>query len=71
MYKYKELYGQLYFTEIPTRTSIMAEGDGLTYISLDKTKIMRQLFPDPNELLGEIQFAFVVFMLGQNLEALE
>jgi hypothetical protein len=49
----------------------MAEGDGLTYISLDKTKIMRQLFPDPNELLGEIQFAFVVFMLGQNLEALE
>ncbi len=41
MYKYKELYGQLDFTEIPNRTSKMAEGDGLTQISLDKTQIMR------------------------------
>ena len=54
MYKYKELYGQLGFTEIPDRTTLMAQGLGLTQISLDKTKIMRWLFPDPAELLGEI-----------------
>jgi A1 cistron-splicing factor AAR2 len=29
------------------------------------------LFPESTDLLGEIQFTFVVFMLGQNLEALE
>jgi len=71
MYKYKELYGQLSFTEIPDRTTLMAQGLELTQISLDKTKIMKLFFPDPAELLGEIQFSFVVFMLGQNLEALE
>lgn len=54
MYKYKELYGQLSFTEIPDRTTLMAQGLGLTQISLDKTKIMRWFFLDPAELLGEI-----------------
>lgn len=32
---------------------------------------MRELYTIATDLLGELQYAFVVFMLGQNLEALE
>lgn len=39
--KYKEIYGQLNFTEIPNTTSTLAAGEALTQINLDKTKMLR------------------------------
>ena len=51
------------------------EGAALTRVSLDKTLLLQELLSkskiSPLELLGEMQYAFVTFMLGENFESFE
>ncbi|KAJ3692384.1 hypothetical protein LUZ60_012734 [Juncus effusus] len=64
-----------YFTKIPqfVRNKGMC-GDKLTELNLDKTELLETLLSNDYEgkeeiLLGEIQFSFIAFMMGQSLEA--
>ena len=39
-YKYKDLFGQIYFTEIPARANASLKGQALTLEALDKSSIL-------------------------------
>ena len=85
--KYKEAYGNVYFTDIPTRKLIHGYSTNqLTNFNFDKSMILTEIhersFLKDNEnqdikskfheiFLGELQFAFIVFFLGQNYEGFE
>ncbi|PHU27147.1 hypothetical protein BC332_05479 [Capsicum chinense] len=64
-----------YYTSIPRVIKLKgASGQDLTNINLDKTHILetsltKQYGGSEDSLLGELQFAFVAFLMGQSLEA--
>eukprot|EP00347_Sterkiella_histriomuscorum_P015680 403356101 len=76
-YKYKEAYGNLYYTHIPQRKIVQGlTGSALTEANFDKSMILNDLLykeynQNSNLLLGELQFAFVTFLLGENLDSYE
>lgn len=47
----------------------------ITRINFDKSFILYNLlsqdFPNPEDLLGELQFAFIAFVFGDSLESFE
>ncbi|XP_038906837.1 protein AAR2 homolog isoform X2 [Benincasa hispida] len=63
-----------YYTEIPHVIKKRGvQGQELTYLNLDKTLLLENLLKkyfggSEDLLLGELQFAFVVFLMGQSLE---
>ncbi|XP_069682395.1 protein AAR2 homolog [Periplaneta americana] len=66
---------ELRFTEFPERNypegSTPAE---ITHHSLDSSYVLETIianFPSPVDIVGELQFAFVCFLVGQSLEAFE
>ncbi len=77
-YKYRELFtGGTYYTEIPIR-KVGLRGQELTQANIDKTQILidilkREEFSKegPKRLLGELQYAFISFVMGENLESFE
>jgi len=68
---------QLDYTKIPR--VIVSKGASLTDITrlhMDKSAILDHLITqdfkqDPQEILGEMQFAFIAFFIGQSLESFE
>ncbi|XP_064985493.1 uncharacterized protein LOC135625095 isoform X1 [Musa acuminata AAA Group] len=64
-----------YYTSIPHAVKHKGiSGEELTAINLDKTKLLEAILMkdyggEEDSLLGELQFAFVAFMMGQSLEA--
>ena len=84
MYDYKEAYGNVFFTDIPIRKLIHGYSEKQVTISnFDKSTILQELskkisFNQTGStlqfyqlLLGEWQFAFILFYLGQNYEGFE
>ncbi|XP_050941472.1 uncharacterized protein LOC103496849 isoform X3 [Cucumis melo] len=63
-----------YYTKIPHVIKQRGvHGQELTYLNLDKTLLLENLLKEyfggsEDLLLGELQFAFVVFLMGQSLE---
>ena len=50
------------------------DGTARTQLNLDKTLILRDIVTkvsDPLQVLGELQFAFVTFVLGENFDSFE
>jgi A1 cistron-splicing factor AAR2 len=76
-YKYKEVYGKTFYTDIPQKKVLQGlSGKALTEVSLDKTMILDDLIKkeysgSTDDLLGEFQYAFTTFMLAQNFESFE
>ena len=76
-YKYKETYGAIFYSDIPTKAKCLKGIDGaaVTQMNLDKTLTLEALvseqLPDKDacQLLGELQFAFVTFVLGENYDS--
>ncbi|KAK8916225.1 hypothetical protein KSP39_PZI022480 [Platanthera zijinensis] len=64
-----------YFTTIPKVVKHRnITGEKLTALNLDKTKLLENILMDKlggeeDLLLGELQFSFIAFMMGQSLEA--
>ncbi|EXB66973.1 hypothetical protein L484_004898 [Morus notabilis] len=64
-----------YYTSIPRVIKRKgAQGHELTFLNLDKTQLLESLLikdygGSEDLLLGELQFAFVAFLMGQSLEA--
>ena len=61
---------------MPSRAKTVKGIDGaaVTMLKLDKTHTLETLIAavpdqDPLQLLGELQFAFVTFVLGENFES--
>ena len=90
MYKYKEAYGNAFFTNIPIRKLIHGfTREQITKSNFDKSVILNELREKYSNsyygktkdgesaiefyqyLLGEMQFAFILFYLGQNFEGFE
>ena len=84
--KYKEAYGNVYFTDIPSRKLIHGYSkDQLTNANFDKSTILKEIwersfqnsenkeqkFKFDEYFLGELQFAFILFLFGQNYEGFE
>lgn len=71
LYKYKEAYGNVFFTDIPLKKILHGYSHSqITQTNFDKSTILQEL-PFLNEFLGEMQFAFILFYVGQNLEGFE
>lgn len=74
-YKYKEVYGTIFFSEIPRTKQIQGiDGAALTMMNRDKSAILKDVLAKLSrfqELLGELQFAFATFLLGENYESFE
>jgi A1 cistron-splicing factor AAR2 len=68
---------RVFYTHIPRKlTQMGVSGNDLTTLNFDKTALLRQLLKTKyennyNYLLAELQFAFVCFLIGQALDALE
>lgn len=64
-----------YYTSIPRVVKLKgASGQDLTNMNLDKTQLLetiltKQYGGSEDSLLGELQFAFIAFLMGQSLEA--
>jgi len=84
MYKYKEAYGNVFFTNIPMRKSIHGYSkEQITESNFDKSIILKELetkYENDTQqnkpefyryFLGELQFSFILFFLGQNFEGFE
>jgi hypothetical protein len=69
-------YGTIFYTDIPHRKVIHGlTGAQLTQINFDKTTILMDLISKEYHnnytiLLAELQFSFISFVLGHNLESL-
>ena len=74
-YKYKEVYGTIFYSDVPRMKQIQGiEGAALTMMNLDKSAILQDVLsklPNFKDLLGELQFAFATFLLGENYENFE
>jgi A1 cistron-splicing factor AAR2 len=76
MEKEKNEY-RVYYTHIPSKLKRQGvKGHELTKLNFDKSALLYQLLKEEYEndwtlLLGELQFAFVCFLMGQALDALE
>ncbi|CAI2365948.1 unnamed protein product [Moneuplotes crassus] len=84
MYEYKEAYGNVYYTDIPIRKLLHGfTKEQITRSNFDKSVILNELeqkykkeYNNSEEgfyksFLGELQFAFILFYLGQNYEGFE
>lgn len=76
LYKYREAFtGGSYYTDIPTKKVLQGlTGSALTEANFDKTSILKDVISklgSPTALLGELQYAFVSFLVGENLESFE
>ncbi|XP_021891312.1 protein AAR2 homolog isoform X2 [Carica papaya] len=66
---------ECYYTSIPrVIKSRGIQGEALTSLNLDKTQLLESLLTkdyggSEDALLGELQFAFIAFLMGQSLEA--
>ncbi|KAH9675560.1 AAR2 protein family [Citrus sinensis] len=64
-----------YYTSIPRVVKCRGmQGEELTSLNLDKTELLESLITknyggSEDTLLGELQFAFIAFLMGQSLEA--
>lgn len=64
-----------YYTSIPRVVKRRGmQGEELTSLNLDKTELLESLITknyggSEDSLLGELQFAFIAFLMGQSLEA--
>ncbi|KAF4742003.1 a1-alpha2 repression, partial [Perkinsus olseni] len=73
----KEAEGEtpvVFWTDIPRFTSKRLTGAQLTAAAIDRSEVLIEVLAGlrrPTDLLGELQAAFVVFMLGQSFEAFE
>ena len=77
------MYGTIFYSEIPKVKQVQGiEGAALTQMNLDKSMILQDLLTSLEkksglkerswkELLGELQFAFVSFLLGENYDSFE
>lgn len=74
-YKYKEVFGTIFYTEVPKVKIVQGlEGSALTSLNMDKSAILADFIKtvkSKNEVLGEMQFAFLTFLLGENYESFE
>jgi len=74
-YKYKEVFGTIFYSEIPRMKQVKGiDGSALTFLNLDKSAMLVDLvtgLATPKEVMGELQFAFVTFLLGENYESFE
>lgn len=64
----------VFWTDIPRFTSTRHTGSELTAAAMDRSEVLEEILGtlrQPKDLLGELQAAFVVFMLGQSYEAFE
>ena len=67
----------IYFTDIPKLKSVAGmKAEEVTKANFDKSKILTDLLniewnKDYKKLFGELQFAFVGFMLGENMICFE
>ncbi|KAF9664036.1 hypothetical protein SADUNF_Sadunf17G0114300 [Salix dunnii] len=67
--------GGCYYTTIPRVIKRKGmEGKELTYLNLDKTELLESVLMKDHGgsedlLLGELQFAYIAFLMGQSLEA--
>jgi len=76
LYKYREAFtGGSYYTDIPAKKVLHGlTGSALTEANFDKTSILRDVLSkvgSPAALLAELQYAFVSFVVGENLESFE
>jgi A1 cistron-splicing factor AAR2 len=49
-------------------------GPALTQVNIDKSSIVEEIIAklgSPKELLGELQYCFITFLMGENLESFE
>jgi len=75
--EFNAIGGTIYFTEIPTKhVSHKATPEEITKANFDKTAILRQLIEkeykkDIKMFYGEMQFAFITFILGESVEGFE
>eukprot|EP01114_Cavostelium_apophysatum_P014427 TRINITY_DN3745_c0_g1_i6.p1 TRINITY_DN3745_c0_g1~~TRINITY_DN3745_c0_g1_i6.p1 ORF type:complete len:380 (+),score=57.02 TRINITY_DN3745_c0_g1_i6:82-1140(+) len=66
-----------YFSSVPKRKLVVgASASQITQDNMDKSAILFDLInkrykDNPNELLGELQFAFICFLLGESFDGLE
>ncbi|KAF4668843.1 a1-alpha2 repression [Perkinsus olseni] len=73
----KEAEGEtpvVFWTDIPRFTSKRLTGAQLTAAAIDRSEVLIEVLTAlrrPTDLLGELQAAFVVFVLGQSFEAFE
>ena len=71
MYKYKEAYGNVFFTDIPLKKMLHGYSkDQITQSNFDKSTILKEL-THLDQFLGEMQYAFILFYVGQNYEGFE
>ena len=66
--------GTIYYSEIPKKLDTGLETT--TNINLDKTPVLMRVMANeyknsPTGILGEIQYSFVSFLLGENLDSFE
>eukprot|EP00357_Protocruzia_adherens_P028007 CAMPEP_0115014650 /NCGR_PEP_ID=MMETSP0216-20121206/26229_1 /TAXON_ID=223996 /ORGANISM="Protocruzia adherens, Strain Boccale" /LENGTH=346 /DNA_ID=CAMNT_0002384479 /DNA_START=8 /DNA_END=1045 /DNA_ORIENTATION=+ len=74
--KFQEPQSSFFFSMIPTKKAMGLKGEALTMINFDKTPILEALIKRDFKgqykmLLGELQFAFIVFMIGENADGLD
>ncbi|CAD8212824.1 unnamed protein product [Paramecium pentaurelia] len=71
------LHTTIYYTDIPKlKNPSKSQGQQLTALNFDKSTIVEELLKseyqnDYNLFLGEIQYAFVKFLLGEHFESFE
>jgi len=66
----------VFYSTVPKRiVKPGVSGSDLTLINFDKSFALKQLidheYKHPQQVLGELQFAFICFMLGESLESFE
>jgi len=78
-YKYKEAFtGGSYYTDIPQRKVVQGlSGMALSQANIDKSLILREILAGKDFtgnfrlLFGEMQYAFISFVMGENLDSYE
>jgi len=71
------IQGTIFWTEIPTKhTKYTATPEERTRVNFDKTTIFEELLEreykgDLNHFFGELQYAFLLFILAENVEGFE
>ena len=72
------MYGSIFYSDVPAKAKTVKGIDGaaITQMNLDKTHILNCLIDNlpeknPLQIIGELQFAFITFVLGENFESFE
>ncbi|KAF4674594.1 a1-alpha2 repression [Perkinsus chesapeaki] len=64
----------VFWTDVPRFASKHHTGAQLTAAAMDRSEVLKEILEGlsrPEDILGELQAAFLVFMLGQSFEAFE